>query len=185
MKLSLIIAIIFMFFMVSFIRLYGCKTASVINPVEITKAISCPIADDITCQKCHAWKKVIADWHNPETGRLGKLEIILPEDIDIDFNSGRTFIINSTSPGKDWICEHIFYRFSDGLFAVQTMYNHWSIASEPPMPPLALTNHVYQSLDNEEPMIAQYWIYQNGVPIPAKKSDFTLYILSLHGGVQT
>ena len=47
MKKSLVIAIIFMFFMVSFIRLYGCVTAPIINPVEITKAITCPIADDI------------------------------------------------------------------------------------------------------------------------------------------
>ena len=184
-KLLAIIAIVFMFFMVAFIRLYGCATVPVIDPVEITGTISCPYADDITCQKCHTWKKEVANWHNPETGKLGKVEIILPENVDIDFNTGQTVIINPDSLGKDWICENVFYKFSDDLYTLQTLYDRWSLSHLPPPPPLALINMIYYpSLNSKIPDEIRYWIYRKGVPVEVDKEESDLYIDGLRGGVR-
>lgn len=161
----------------------GCASMEASRPPpDITRAISCPVADDITCQKCHDWKKIITDWHNPETNKLGKVEIILPEIVEIDFESGHTYIINADLPSGDWICENIFYQFDDSV-EIQILYNRWSISSHPPIPPIALHIETYISLDSEIPIESHYWIYRNGVPKEVDQNEFELFILSLKSGV--
>ena len=176
MKKLLAIAIVFMFFMIAFIRLYGCSSVPIINLTEITKTISCPFADDINCQKCHTWKKEIIDWHNPETDKVGKVEIILPEGVDIDFNTGQTIIINPNSSSKDWICENVFHD----SYSISVLYNKWNLSYLPPTPPIALINII----SSNGTKVFKYWIYKNGVQVEVDKKEADLYIVGLRSGVK-
>ena len=162
----------------------GCvKTKPV--PSDITSTISCPIADDIKCQKCHGFKKSISIWYNPVTEKLDKAEIILPIGIEIDFKMCVDTTIVNSQGGKDWICRHTFKSFKEKYRAVQVLYNRWGLSGALPSPPLAIIQIItFKPYSDDSIGEASYWIYRNGVPIEVEQDEFDLYIMSLKGGVK-
>ena len=156
----------------------GCSSIKVNPPPDITRTVSCPIADDITCQKCHTWKKVVAPHYDPN-GKLNHFEMILPSGVDIDFaKMDSANVINPKSPGTTWVCQYVFLGLDqDNARIMHIIYSKYGVSYRPPNPPLCL---IQVSRDQK-----LFWIYHNGVPVEVEKAEFELYILSLKGGVKT
>ena len=183
MKKLLAIAIVFMFFMVAFIRLYGCATAPIIIPEAVTRVATCSFADGIDCLKCHDFRTVVAPWYSPD-GKLNHFEIILPEGVDIDF-SLMTHVrsVNPKSPVEDQVCRIVFSEFvkETGLWTIHVIFNKFSAWGSPPLPPLALVRVISADPSTKDVQSDRlFWIYNGkGMPEQVTEEEMDLYIESL------
>lgn len=165
------------------IGFFGCARIDVKkSDTDITKTISCPIADDINCQKCHDFKIVSAPWHDAKNV-MHYFELILPETIEIDFEKcTHIVLVNSGFNYKDWVWKNVFAELEDNIWTFHLIYYKQSDFNTPPDTILCLIRVISANpLDKNVSADKLFWIYKNGIPIEVTEKEIDLFILGFSG----
>ena len=179
MKKLLAIAIVFMIFIVAFIRLQGCASIP-----DITGVPTCGKGNGVSCLKCHDFRVDVVPWYD-SIGNTGHVEVILPEGININWNYiTNSYVVNPKSDGRDWVCRHVYAVYEKGIWTVQILYNRWSDSNQPPAPPLCIAQIVSRNPSDATgtvPADKLFWIYRRGMPEQVTENEIDLFILGLSG----
>ena len=183
MKRLLAVAIVFMIYVYLFIRLFGCAPTPIAKP-DVTGVPTCGKGNGVSCLKCHDFRVVTVPWHDSENNTK-YVEIILPEGVDIDWESSRqTIVINPERVSTDWVIRNVFVRADPetGLWIINVIYEPWCEADKPPMPPLCLVQYTTDNPSVPGIMLdTWFWIYRRGMPEEVTEDEIDLFILGLSG----